>query len=352
MKYILILFAMPIILFLGSCYYTTQGYYLLNYSYSGKKINTLLKDSMLPNETRQLLQHVQEIRSFSKDTFSLNLGKSYTRYVELNRNYLLSVLQASPKTKIEAYHWPYPFVGRLPYRGFYILDDAKQEAKKLQKKGYDTYIRGVRAFSTLGVLPDPLYSFMKLYSEYDLAETLIHEQVHATIWLKKQSSFNEQLATFIGRKGAEEYITKKYGRNSDQYKERKIHEKESVIFRKLLLEIKDTLNAMYSDNNLTEEEKLSQKKEILKTFQDSFEKNYDSLFATDIYKNINFTKYNNAFFALISIYEENTSLFEDAYLRCMSISRFIQETKLLINNKKIKKAYKQRPYDYIKSICS
>jgi predicted aminopeptidase len=55
-------------------------------------------------------------------------------------------------------------------------------------------------------------------TEGDLANLIIHEMVHATIFVKDSVDFNENLATFIGDRGAERFLISAYGADSKEYK--------------------------------------------------------------------------------------------------------------------------------------
>jgi predicted aminopeptidase len=86
----------------------------------------------------------------------------------------------------------------MPYQGFYERNDAEAEAKRLKALGYDVIVRKVDNFSTLGFFKDPVYSFLTSYSPGEIANLIIHEQAHATLFVKGQSDFNEEFATFVG----------------------------------------------------------------------------------------------------------------------------------------------------------
>jgi predicted aminopeptidase len=43
------------------------------------------------------------------------------------------------------------------------------------------------------------------YEDTELVELIIHESVHATIYIKSHAEFNERLATFLGQEGAKRY---------------------------------------------------------------------------------------------------------------------------------------------------
>jgi len=159
---------------------------------------------------------VEDIRVFAKDELGLVLSKNYTRLVELDRNYLAAVVSASAKDSFQRHEWRFPVVGRLPYKGFFNVDDARKERFKLEEKDLDVWVRSVDAFSGLGWFNDPLYSFMRNYSPNRLADLIIHELVHATVFIKGQVKFNEELAQFIGTEGARLFLEKRFGLDSNE----------------------------------------------------------------------------------------------------------------------------------------
>ena len=57
----------------------------------------------------------------------------------------------------------------MSYRGFYDEADARRHAEKLRAQGYDVYVGGVPAYSTLGWSDDPLLSTFIRYSDAQLA---------------------------------------------------------------------------------------------------------------------------------------------------------------------------------------
>jgi len=54
------------------------------------------------------------------------------------------------------------------------------------------------------------------HSEGYLANIIIHEMTHATLYIKNNVEFNENLANFVGSKGAEIFLTSKYGKDSKE----------------------------------------------------------------------------------------------------------------------------------------
>ena len=177
-------------------------------------IDEALKDPKISDEEKRKLELAQKARTFAENDLHLKPTKNYTSYVKLDRPYVTYVVSAAYKWELKHYQWSYPFVGKMPYKGYFNEEDAKAEELDLQKEDLDTYLRGVSAYSTLGWFKDPLLSSMLRYKDYDLVNTIIHETVHATLYIKHEADFNERLANFLGNKGAEMYYLKAEGENS------------------------------------------------------------------------------------------------------------------------------------------
>ena len=177
-------------------------------------IEKVLADPSVQESTKAQLRLAQEARQFSEETLKLSPSKSYTTYVKLDQPYVTYVVSASPKWKLEHHLWDFPFVGKVPYKGYPTESEAKEEEKNLQNKNLDTYLRGVSAYSTLGWFNDPILSSMMRYRNDQLVNTIIHETVHATLYIKSSADFNERMAVFLGNKGTELFYQKKEGTDS------------------------------------------------------------------------------------------------------------------------------------------
>jgi predicted aminopeptidase len=250
---------------LSGCYTLKQGSAMLGYLGRAVPLEDLLEDTGTEEagKNRLFAEQVADIRRFAMETLGLKESKNYTRYVELDRDYLAAVVSASAKDSFTTYEWWFPVVGKVPYKGFFNPDDARKEAKKLQKKDLDVWIRGVDAFSTLGWFKDPLYSYMKEYPLQDLADLIIHELLHATVYLKNYSQFNEQLAEFVGTEGARLYMEKAapgaYSSNNTNEADIKADRAAYIAFLQGLI---SELNAVYQ-SDIAREKKLERKAEII-----------------------------------------------------------------------------------------
>ena len=289
-------------------------------------LEEMAKGEDVPEEDRLFVQRVEDIRLFAMEELGLKESKNYTRYVELDRDYLAAVVSACAKDSFTRYEWWFPVVGRMPYKGFFNVEDARKERVKLEKKDLDVWIRGVDAFSTLGWFKDPLYSYMKNYSDRDLSELIIHELLHATVFLKNHTQFNEELAEFVGSEGARLYMEKIGGEknyiNSDDSpddgpsdgSEADYSKADSAAYLAFIRALISELDEMYK-TNITRDEKLKRKEEIIANAKTRFELNYETLFRTDNYRGFIELPVNNAYLELYRLYYEENHYFKDLYER-------------------------------------
>jgi len=257
------------------------------------------------------------------------MTKNYTRYVKLDRNYLAAVVSASADDSFKRHEWKYPVVGIMPYKGFFKVDDARKEQAKLEKKGMDVWVRGVDAFSTLGWFKDPLFSYMRDYSPGRLAELIIHESVHATVFIKGQVKFNEELAEFIGREGGRQYMVSRFGMDSVEYQSMIDSEIDSRSFIAFIQELGAELNAMY-EKNTSRSEKIIQKEKIIAAAKERFNDEYEELFSSENYRGFFDLPVNNAYIDLFRLYYEEESAIPDLFEKSGNdLTSFIKAAKTL-----------------------
>lgn len=297
---------------LSSCYLINNGYHLFKYNLSAKPLEEVYNDSKVSDKVKDRLKLVFEIREFAVKNIGLKQNKTYTKFVQVenNKNYLVNVLVASKPYKLEAYQWSFPLFGSFPYKGFYNLEEAKAEEKLLKAKGYDTYIRTAGAFSTLGWFDDPIYSYMLNYPVEYLANIVIHEMTHATVFIKDNIQFNEELASFIGDQGAIEFLKYKYGENSQEYKNSFYIKEDNKTFSEFLNAFYNEMNAMYKDDTKTEKEKKELKQEIINKYKhEEFLKLKKKFKLKGSYEWFSRLKLNNAVIMGFITYERDSDLY-------------------------------------------
>jgi predicted aminopeptidase len=228
---------------LSGCYVLQQGVGQLQLLAKREPVATL---KGLPADKQAKLDVIAKAKAFAESDIGLRHTSNYEDYVALDRDAVTYVVSAAPKDKLVAYTWWFPIIGSVPYKGFFNKADAVREQESLQARGYDTILRGVPAFSTLGWLSDPIYSPFLGYEVPTLANVVIHETTHATLFLSGQASFNEGFATFVGNQGAIAFLAKEYGPGSQEVKAARDALADNVVFTEFIQAISRDLEALYA----------------------------------------------------------------------------------------------------------
>lgn len=182
---------------------------------SESKESYLAKPGISP-EHREKLALVEEIRQYAFDSLGLKRTRSYTKIYDQKGEALLWVITASHKYALEPKTWKFPITGEVTYKGFFNKDDAEEEKARLEAEGWEVRTREVNAWSTLGYLPDPILSEMLDDAPGDMANVIIHELSHSTVFIPGDVEESENLASFIGDVGAARFLETKYGTHSDE----------------------------------------------------------------------------------------------------------------------------------------
>jgi len=295
---------------LNSCYVTVQGSRYLSLLTKAVPEDKVLANPDAAESSKELLERVIKIRQFAENTLGLKDTKNYKALVEMNADRLATIVSACDELSFDRYLWHYPVVGALPYKGFFKPEEAEKEASRLMGKGLDVIIRPVDAFSTLGWFADPLFSFMSKYDDAELAETIIHELTHATIFVKKAEQFNEEFATFVGRRAALLSLKSVYGEESPELKNAQRSRSDSDAFSAFLRGTADALQPIYAAN-ASREEKLERKAQILAARAKEYKKTAPFVFSQETYKVFPMEKINNAYLDLYRLYEGEPALYQD-----------------------------------------
>jgi predicted aminopeptidase len=191
-------------------YIVKNAYYQARMLKHAVPIKDILEDPKIDETTKSKLRIASEAKVFAEKTLKLKSTKNYSTFVQLDGPYVTYIVSAAPKNELKYYTWYFPIVGSVPYKGYFVKEGAEDEAKDLKDEGYDVYVRGVTAFSTLGWFKDPVLSSMMSYAEYDLVNTIIHETVHATLYISSNANFNERLASYLGDLGTRMFYIQKH----------------------------------------------------------------------------------------------------------------------------------------------
>ena len=163
-------------------------------------------DKTADDDLRERLLLTKRLLDFAEKELLMPSGGAYEQYAELNREHLVWVIHAAPELSMEPKRWWYPVIGRQAYRGYFREDLAMQEIQKLQEDGYETWVGGVDAFSTLGWFRDPVLDTFVEREEVDYAELIFHELVHRKYYVSGKTDFNEAMAEAVAREGVRRWF--------------------------------------------------------------------------------------------------------------------------------------------------
>lgn len=171
-----------------------------------QSIASVLEQQSTSLQTRQALKSVQDIRKFASESLGLPDNKSYTHYVDLQRDYVTWVVFAAPELSLQPVSWCFWIVGCVPYRGYFAQEKAAKFADQLSAKGLEVYTSPVAAYSTLGWFSDPVLSSMLNRGVVATADTIFHELAHQQLYIKDDTDFNEAFATAVARAGVRDWL--------------------------------------------------------------------------------------------------------------------------------------------------
>ena len=211
-----------------------------------------------------MLSEVLRVKAFGKQR-GLEMHSNYESFVDLGRRYVVWFVNASHPLAFYPLTFSFPVVGSFPGLSWFDEERARSFAQRLEQAGWDVHVRGVTAFSTGGWFKDPILSSMF----YDhpakiglLANTILHESVHATVLITNQQYFNESLASFVAEAMTPHYLEQHYGPDSDELTRYLEAMETGKATTKLLVDAYNALNIVYA-SQLEESVKRSEKQRII-----------------------------------------------------------------------------------------
>ena len=186
-------------------YVLRAGYEEAKILWRREPMERMLARADLDAATRGKLETVLAARTFANQ-LGLAVDGSFDSVSRLDHENIIFVVTAAKQTALEPYTWWFPVVGSVPYKGYFARAEAEAEATRLREDGYDTYLRGAAAFSTLGWFADPLLEQQLRHDRGYLVNLVLHELYHNTFFVPGKSAFNESIANFVGHRGAIEFF--------------------------------------------------------------------------------------------------------------------------------------------------
>lgn len=232
--------------------------------WNAQPVEEILKDKEVTDSVKYKLLLIQEIKAFAVAELGLEPNKNYSTFYKQNNKELLWALSASEPYELKYYEWNFPFLGKVTYKGFFDKELGLKEMEELEKKGYDIDWGTVSAWSTLGFFNDPILESFLNKSEGRLANLIIHELTHGTIYIKNDVDFNENLASLIGDRGALQYLEYRFGKDSKEYNEYLLHREDHKRFKTYMVESAAKLKSLYTNiQSMKDDEKKLLKNEFI-----------------------------------------------------------------------------------------
>lgn len=247
---------------LGGC--STLGYYYqaargqLALTFSARSIERWISDTATPPELRERLEVAQSIRIFASGVLGLPDNGSYRDYADLHRPYVVWNVVAAPEFSTQPYQWCFPVAGCVAYQGWFTESGATRVRDRMIERGYDAFVYGVPAYSTLGWFDDPVLSTFVRYPRPELARLIFHELAHQVVYVEGDSTFNESFATAVELEGVRRWLA---GHGTDE--ERRTFEamgRYRADFVALIARTRTELDAVYAGPGSAEDKRRSKQK--------------------------------------------------------------------------------------------
>ncbi|WP_372970805.1 aminopeptidase [Marinobacter sp.] len=255
---------------------TTLGYYSqavsghLSLMMSTQPVPRLLDAPSTPTDLRQKLSVAQEAREFAENQLALPVGDAFSTYAELGRPWVVVNLVAAPEFSLQAHRWCYPVIGCQAYRGYYQLEEAQEEEQYFKDEGYDTFIGGVTAYSTLGWFDDPLHSGFTSLPDNRMVALMFHELAHRVVYIDDDTAFNESFATAVELEGLRLWLNQQDDEDGFQRALERLRQRNQTLA--LVTAATAQLEALYVQQHTRPKAELRQQKaEVFRKLQDDYQ---------------------------------------------------------------------------------
>lgn len=282
-----------------------------------RPLSVVKEDPNVPPRIRELLAKVPAIKRYGQLNGLTPTG-NYSRYSDLRRPAAVWVVQGCKELSFEPRRWRFPIVGTVPYLGFFSERAAREFAKDLAKDepGLDITVRTASAYSTLGWFKDPVLSTMipegpEAFAE--LANVILHESVHATVYVNDQSAFDESLASFVADELTWLLVVGRSGLQSNEAKALIAGEERGARFVKALHAVYEDLDALYKSQRSDEEKRALKEARLTRLQQELGLKR----------------RFNNADLAGFKTYDTGGPAFARLLRACGGLPRFLEAVKSL-----------------------
>jgi predicted aminopeptidase len=287
-----LILALPLLTGCSKVLYVSKlGWHQARISFHSLPVQEVLDDEQADPEVQGKIRFIQKVKAYGEEKLGFRKTKSYSRFYAV-KGPILYVLTASPKDELKLLSWSFPVVGRVTYKGFFTREGGLGEKGRLDESDYDTYLQPSGAYSTLGWLKDPIFSSVLKWDEGTLANVILHEMAHVTVYFKGKTDLSEQVATFIGNRGAIDFLTERYGPGSKEVLWAIQAQEDDLAFSKWVDQAYERLSIFYGQR-ISKEEKIKEREKVFQALQEEFGE-IKSRFKTDGHRHFDQIPLNNA----------------------------------------------------------
>lgn len=251
-------------------YYSQAARGQLSILSSRQDIEAMLASEKLSDEMADAFQQVLEIRDFAGTDLYLPVKDHYATYVQLDREHVVWNVFAAPEFSTQPLRWCFPVAGCVSYRGYFSEAEANRYADQLRARGYDVYVGGVDAYSTLGWFEDSVLSTVIKRQGSQLAGLIFHELAHQVAYVPGDTTFNESFATAVQREGVRRWLDEEEQEGYLQTQD--LNQQRRREFVRLVRQFRNQFSALYA-SGLPEAEMRAAKRDLQAGMRDA----YDSL---------------------------------------------------------------------------
>jgi predicted aminopeptidase len=288
-----------------------QGIGQFEIIWNARPVEEFMDDPSFPDSLKSKLKLIEDVRKFAIDSLGLKDTENYKTLYDQKNKEVMWVVQACEPFALVPKQWHFPIVGSVPYKGFFNKAKALDLRKELEEEGYDVSVRNPGGWSTLGWFTDPILSGMLDRTEGDLASLIIHEMVHATVFVKDDVDFNENLADFIGDTAAYDFLRYRFGRESKEYMTYLHQDQDYRKYTKHILRGTRSLDSLYQTMQQSDafDKKKQQKNAMISKIISAIDtlQLYEKRNSAALKKKLP----NNTFFMSYRLYKSKQNIFEE-----------------------------------------
>lgn len=235
--------------------------------HQAQPVSDLVADPSVAPHLRTRLIEAEQIRSYAVSALGEPDNGSYRSYADLKRPFVVYNVFAAPALSLKLRESCLLVVGCVEYRGYYSRESAEAYAADLHRDGWETFVAGIPAYSTLGYFDDPLLNTFIYLPRAEVARMIFHELAHQILFVRGDTAFNESFAVTVETVGVRRWLTA----HPDAAMEYERYDAHRRQFRHLVDGYRKRLETLY-DGSETDAQKIATKDALFASMRADYER--------------------------------------------------------------------------------